>query len=302
MDAPESFDSDFQAFKEVGAVLALGRTERGLSIQQCAKETRIQQSYLIALEAGNKSVLPENVYIKSFIRIYASFLNLDANELLRRCAFELENVNNTKKSPVVLQQLDKNSVANKVIRKLSTFSAILVAAVVIYAYFSKKTDESLLSSFQSQELMEATFFKESVPVVPFEQKMSVDQAGTAQIPSQSALSCAVSEEPKNASQENVNNQDLLASPIKEEASQNIPQDVLLIALTACWVELSDEEGHVLFQKVLKPSEILKLTQQTGYITLGNAGGVKVQGGPLGADTPLGASGQVIKKMDLKNFF
>ncbi len=59
------------------------REEVGLSIQQIASKTRIDKKYLEFMEQGNFSFLPE-LYVKSFIREYASVVNLDPEETIRK--------------------------------------------------------------------------------------------------------------------------------------------------------------------------------------------------------------------------
>jgi cytoskeletal protein RodZ len=59
------------------------REEVGLSIQQIASKTRIDKKYLEFMEQGNFSFLPE-LYVKSFIREYASVVDLDPEETIKK--------------------------------------------------------------------------------------------------------------------------------------------------------------------------------------------------------------------------
>lgn len=66
-----------------GALLAAKRGERGLTIEQAAAATRIRPEYLRALEADDLDRFPARVYARGFLRGYARFLELDADELAR---------------------------------------------------------------------------------------------------------------------------------------------------------------------------------------------------------------------------
>ncbi|HKC19686.1 MAG TPA: helix-turn-helix domain-containing protein [Candidatus Dormibacteraeota bacterium] len=66
----------------VGAVLAAKRGERGLSIDQVAASTRIRAEYLRALEADDFKAFAAAVYVRGYVRTYASFLGLVPDELL----------------------------------------------------------------------------------------------------------------------------------------------------------------------------------------------------------------------------
>jgi cytoskeletal protein RodZ len=54
----------------------------GLDIAQAAEATRIRRHYLEALEQGEIDLLPSPVQVRGFVRAYATFLGLDASELL----------------------------------------------------------------------------------------------------------------------------------------------------------------------------------------------------------------------------
>jgi len=66
----------------IGAELAAKRGERGLSIDQVAASTRVRAEQLRALEADDYSSLGAPVYARGYLRTYAVFLGLDADELM----------------------------------------------------------------------------------------------------------------------------------------------------------------------------------------------------------------------------
>ena len=59
------------------------RESQGLTLEQMASRTRIQESYLKALEEDSFEQLPERVFTKGFVRAYARSLTLDEEECLR---------------------------------------------------------------------------------------------------------------------------------------------------------------------------------------------------------------------------
>jgi helix-turn-helix protein len=65
-----------------GAVLAAKRGERGLSIDQVAASTRIRAEHLRAIEADRFDSVAASVYAKGYVRTYATYLGLDAEELV----------------------------------------------------------------------------------------------------------------------------------------------------------------------------------------------------------------------------
>ena len=67
----------------MGAELRAERERQGLTIQDVERETSIRAAYLQALEREDYSALPNEVYVKGFIRNYASFLHMDPEKLVQ---------------------------------------------------------------------------------------------------------------------------------------------------------------------------------------------------------------------------
>ncbi len=67
---------------EIGNSLREARIRRGLSIKDVEDRTKVRGKYLEALENDDFEVLPGPVYVKAFLRTYATFLKLDADALV----------------------------------------------------------------------------------------------------------------------------------------------------------------------------------------------------------------------------
>lgn len=68
----------------VGATLRQARVQAGKSLSDVAGGLRIRQQFLQALEEGRHRDLPGGTYAIGFLRTYADFLGLDAEEMVRR--------------------------------------------------------------------------------------------------------------------------------------------------------------------------------------------------------------------------
>ena len=66
----------------IGITLRSARIQRGLTIDQVAQDTRISARFLEALEAEAFDELPAPVYVRGFLRSYATYLRLDPQVLL----------------------------------------------------------------------------------------------------------------------------------------------------------------------------------------------------------------------------
>lgn len=68
---------------ELGKTLSQARVARGLTLEDCERDTRVSRRYLDALEREDWKVFPAPVYSRAFLRTYAQYLGLDAAELTR---------------------------------------------------------------------------------------------------------------------------------------------------------------------------------------------------------------------------
>jgi cytoskeletal protein RodZ len=66
----------------VGRLLKQAREARGLSLEQMTRLTRIRESYLVALEAGDLEHLPGHAFVIGFLRLYARQLGLPEESLV----------------------------------------------------------------------------------------------------------------------------------------------------------------------------------------------------------------------------
>ena len=67
-----------------GERLRRAREEKGLSQEEACKHLRLSSSYMRALEQDDYERLPEAPFIKGYLRNYARFLGLPAEELARQ--------------------------------------------------------------------------------------------------------------------------------------------------------------------------------------------------------------------------
>jgi cytoskeletal protein RodZ len=63
-------------------MLRSAREERGISLPEAERETKIRQKYITALEDDNLAGLPGPVYARGFLRNYANYLGLDADDVV----------------------------------------------------------------------------------------------------------------------------------------------------------------------------------------------------------------------------
>lgn len=66
----------------IGNILRTERETQGRTLTEVSKAVYIKTKYLSALEEENFAAIPGEVYVKGFIRAYASYLGMDGEELV----------------------------------------------------------------------------------------------------------------------------------------------------------------------------------------------------------------------------
>jgi cytoskeletal protein RodZ len=61
-----------EIYKKLGELLALERQRRGLDLEEIAGELKIPEGTLQAIEQGDPSPLPSELYFKLFAKSYSS--------------------------------------------------------------------------------------------------------------------------------------------------------------------------------------------------------------------------------------
>ena len=91
----------------IGQRLEAARQVKGVSVSQAGEATRILSKFITAMEADDFGALSAPVYVKSFIRLYAGYLGLDAAPLLEDYRREYESSSSQKLTDDVRDKLVK---------------------------------------------------------------------------------------------------------------------------------------------------------------------------------------------------
>jgi len=124
----------------VGEQLRAARESQKLAIHQVAEWTKIRGDHLRALEEGNYSIFSAPVYIRGFVRTYATVLKLDAPRILEQLGRELaqsgkQTPTSGLAAPGVLD--DAMFQLSKSVRRLAlpAVGVLVIAVLAMVAYF-----------------------------------------------------------------------------------------------------------------------------------------------------------------------
>lgn len=241
----------------IGETLKNAREALGLTIEEAAEKTRIRCRYLEAIEEENFDVLPDDVYVKGFLRSYARLLKLDPEPLVNLFA-ELHSRKAVEQQEVLPVKVQKRARSGR--RSLAFFilaAAVLLAALGVYALRE-------VASFPGNPNQESASGSRD-PQFSFGQS----KTGSQQVPPPVSPAPA----PETPRQKGVN---LVLSVVRE----------------SCWMRVV-VDGEVEFTGELAASQSRSFSgKERIEVKLGNAGAVQVQvnGKDLGY---LGERGEVV---------
>jgi cytoskeletal protein RodZ len=270
----------------IGEALRRERERQGISLEDIARNTRIQKRFLNAIEAEDFDNLPGLVFTRNFVRQYAEALGLDAEPLLAGLP-RLDEA--TIQLPVPPARPRKRSSYSRPGPGLASlvWPALAVAAgIFLYVHFHSFKDARLNPMARIRAEIAAL---REIPV-------NRDRSRSTEAISPPAVTPPAS--PSSLSSSSLPTSDDAPSPRPGTApapgtpgSAASPVQVVVTAIQEAWVELS-ADGKTSFAGILMPNERKEVSAaEQVKIVAGNAGGVTVSlnGKPL---EPLGPVGQV----------
>lgn len=169
------------AIASVGAWLQGIRAEKGITLDEISKVTRIGKDYLVAIEEGNASKLPSQAYTRGFIRLYAAHLELSPDEALSM-------LDNSHTEPVVtnrpsIHSRQKTGISSPY--RLTIILTTLLTLALLSGYFLLSEKAGRTSQQQSRIDTSQQHMAEKIPANSEEQTLPKNDSLPAPPPQQS---------------------------------------------------------------------------------------------------------------------
>ncbi len=126
-----------------GSILRRCREFHGITLEEASETTKIGISHLKALEEDRIRDFANQAYLKGFLRIYATFLGLNSDDVSRMYE-KLFGVQSEKPGPARTSAAPTHSRRRLVPLKKLVFPAILLAVILITATFFKQPPPALV--------------------------------------------------------------------------------------------------------------------------------------------------------------
>ena len=113
----------------IGNILRTERETQGRTLTEVSKAVYIKTKYLSALEEENFAAIPGEVYVKGFIRAYASYLGMDGEALVAQYDGPSESILLQKETPTAMTEGGKGRRRRR--RKVVSWPEITIIIGVI---------------------------------------------------------------------------------------------------------------------------------------------------------------------------
>lgn len=120
---------------KAGIKLKEKRLEKGLSLEDVSKNTKIKQEFLEFIENGAYEKLPSVSYAQGFVRNYAKFLNLNEKEIMAIFRREFEGEKLYRVLPKGFEQEDEFPISRLKIRRSALFIILSFLIFLGYIFF-----------------------------------------------------------------------------------------------------------------------------------------------------------------------
>lgn len=148
----------------VGLWLRRVREEKGETLDEISKITRIGKNYLAAIEAGDASKLPNQAYTRGFIRLYAAHLGLSPEEALSMVKQNLAESVESRHAPLPSHKVTKSRPPYRLIIILLTVLILTLAAgYVLFKQIKNPKTPEQTGRIEATQLSPAKEIPKSAP-------------------------------------------------------------------------------------------------------------------------------------------
>ena len=245
-------------FETIGEKLQKARIDRGLTIGDLQKITKIQRRYLEAIEENDFDAMPSDYYKRTFIRQFAEAVGLNPRPLLRRLDGkpEEEELTNTMalSMPVKGSRKSKYNETNNKKSLIASYIPVALLVLVVAAIIGTIVWAIMLDS-------------EKGPIVPTPNKTTIVDSGSKLETSTTTEKSETEESTKDSEKTEEKKKETNISLVSDDgetvvyklANWEKPMKVAFKGLdNAAWVGLQNSQTQEIFyQYTIQPKEELE---------------------------------------------
>jgi cytoskeletal protein RodZ len=276
--------------KKLSDELRSARESKKISIDQIFTKTRIDKKYLMAIEDGNFSIMPE-VYIRAFIREYSKTIGLDPAEILQKFDLAKEGKNYNFESEQTNQQEEKitketvetkladaskfdispevsesNYKSNKPLLYFVTAVGMLLTIFIVYKLFLTDQKTEIITERPFEEIVEEQSLEVNTSANEQSDKVKSDDKLTKIEPKSVEMIKPADDQAKSTAK---------VTKVEQISASGAKMVLTIIGDTKSWIRIvSDEINNSEFILDSGMTKILT-AENKFYLHVGNSGGIKL---------------------------
>ena len=275
----------------VGQYLKRNRISKKVSIEKISKDLKISIDFIKAIEKDDFKKTPGGVFTIGYIRSYANYLGLSANEIISNYKIQTS-----------YSKKDEDIVISKPIENLNIFNyftdyrivSIFLIFVISSSFYLLVINNNKINP--NYAILPDTPESLDAKIEEIEYELILKEIEEEKV----LMSNIFNYSDDGTDSENTKSEEytskLVASVPTEKVKKNIKNLILIQALDSTWIQLRDSEEKIIYNKLMKPDEEYSYSINDKYnITTGNAGNliISINGFVKGK---LGKKGEVVENL------
>jgi cytoskeleton protein RodZ len=269
----------------LGKFLKNQRESKKISLREVAKNTRVREYILKAIEEDQHDLLPPATYVKGFLLSYAKYLRLDPNDVLLRYerVSKGEPVIHPSTQPLKPKQKIPPTPPSKSKQKILwntkqtwVVAGVIVASFIIFYFFSPYSSKPPMEPLPEKPFPQKPIIEEKPPIVPS--------------PPVAATTRAREEKPVVEEKKPLTPSPPITATTSVQEKRSFSLQLKAVEETWVSLQVDDQSGK---EMTFKPGEGISVQALNRiHMKIGNAGGLDMilNGKPL---EKFGKSGEVI---------
>ena len=241
----------------LGGYLKNQREARSVTLEEVAKVTKIRKTILKAIEGDRHDLLPPRVFTQGFLKIYASYLELDESEVVKRYQEALDKLQVDETGGRSERQKYPKRLSSP-IRVVVLFAIFVLALAFWYFLLPQREKKISVSKDSPQESVSKSV--ESLPVIKPLMPETKDEEKVVSVDKELDVPVVGADR----------------SEVEEVKAVKDEQMVLrVLSSETTWIEFQPDNDEP-FDVLLKSGESFRVKAHEKFnLRIGNAGGVEL---------------------------
>lgn len=256
----------------IGAILKKSRLNKKIDFKSVADELKISQELIEEIESDNFSIHTNKIYLTGYVRSYANYLDLDADEVIKHFKIQISYYYNDNKISKLSKPLDKSYLNLLISSKNVSFISIIFISFVFYFLFVKSNDLQRNYSI--------------TPDVPENWQSELEEIEMKLVLEHSEIKDLVEKNDEitlgNLFNKNINtdfpkNESSVIASLPSANEFNVaPDEITLKFIYPTWFQLRNRQNQVIISKLMNSNDEYSYFIKDNYnLTVGNAGNILV---------------------------